>query len=93
MVLFGRQNIVIDGLISAILPGKTTLDIMGEELERALRRKIVQNMLDIDLSRLAYAVSEEVKHSPDKAILILNQLVNDPFKIVRDFHEATEGRG
>ncbi len=89
IILFGRQNAVGDGLISTILPGKTTIDIMGEELARALRKKITQNILDVDFSRLAYAVSEEVKNSPDRVVSILERLSKDPYAIVKDFHEAT----
>lgn len=88
IILFGRQNAVGDGLIATILPGKTTIDIMGEELGRALRKKITQNILDVDFSRLAYAVSEEVKNSPDRVVSILERLSKDPFEIVKDYNEA-----
>ncbi len=81
IILFGRQNTVGDGLISTILPGKTTIDIMGEELARALRKKIAQNILDVDFTRLAYAVSEEVKNSPEKVVSILDRLSKDPSAI------------
>jgi ubiquinone biosynthesis protein len=92
MILFGRQNTELSGTVGPVIPGKTTLDIMGEELERGLRQKIIQNMLDVDFSRLAYAVSEKVKDSPDRVISIFDQLCKDPFKIVRDFHEAMSSK-
>jgi ubiquinone biosynthesis protein len=87
IILFGRQNAVGDGLISTILPGKTTIDVMGDELARALRKKIAQNILDVDFTRLAYAVSEEVKNSPDRIVSILDRMSKDPFVIVNDFHK------
>ncbi len=90
LVLFGRQNAVIDGCISTVLPGKTTLDLMGKELERALRKKVLQNILETDISKVAYAVSEEIKKSPDKIVSLVSQMVADPFKIVKDFSEATK---
>ncbi len=88
LVLFGRQNAVIDGCISTVLSGKTTLDLMGDELERALRKKVLQNISETNFSRLVYAVSEEIKKSPDKIVSLVDQMAKDPFKVFKDFHEA-----
>ena len=88
LILFSRQNAVIDGLIGTLLPGKSTRDIMGEELERGLRHRIIQNLADTDYARLAYAISEEIKETPEKVAAFIGEFVKDPLKVVRDFREA-----
>lgn len=50
LVLFGRMNALFEGLANMILPGETTLDILGDDLAWGLRRRIIKNVMEMDFA-------------------------------------------
>jgi predicted unusual protein kinase regulating ubiquinone biosynthesis (AarF/ABC1/UbiB family) len=88
LVLLGRNVVVVEGLFETVIPGKTTLEVMGDELRRGLYRRIFENITSIDAGPLLYALSEKIKKSPGLLAGLINRYFEDPLRAVRDFREA-----
>jgi ubiquinone biosynthesis protein len=93
LILFGRMQTVLDGLFKTVLPHKTTMDILGEELGHALRRKILSNIRETDFASLLYVLSEKMKESPASATRFLDRYFDEPLALLRDVASALRGYG
>lgn len=88
LVLFGRSQTLMDGIFQMTMPEKKTLDIIGGELARALRRRIVDNIFKTDLAPLAYSFSERLRESPEAATKLLDHYFDQPLELLRDIASA-----
>ncbi|MBI4122066.1 MAG: AarF/ABC1/UbiB kinase family protein [Parcubacteria group bacterium] len=86
--LFCRAHVLVDGLFETAVPGKTTLDIMGDELGRGLRRRIVRNVLETDIGGLLYDISRHFKSGPALVTKFLDRYVEHPLDLLRDIRSA-----
>lgn len=91
-VLFGRMQTILDGVFQAVVPGKTTVEILGEELDNALRRRMFDNLREIDIVPILYALTESIKKSPRKLPAIFDRYIQDPLQLVRDISSAARGK-
>lgn len=84
IVLIGRMQAIIEGLFETVIPGTTTIDAFGDELRRGLRQQIFNNLLEIDLNPIFYALSEQAKKSPKLIAELVGKYFNNPLQLVRD---------
>ncbi len=84
LTTFGRTNIILDGLVHAYMPEKTTLDIFGKELRRQAVKEIIKNLADADWLRLGYSLGKRIKESPDAA----GSIVDDPLGFLSEIARA-----
>lgn len=78
LTTFGRTNLILDGLMATYIPEKSTLDIVGVELQRYAIKQTFDNLKEFDWLRIAYSLSEKVKEAPE---LVVN-LIKDPLGII-----------
>ena len=90
LTAFGRSQAIIDGVFQSVMPDTPTVDILGDELKRALRKKIFDNLQSIDIAPIAYTLSEKAKQSPEKVTDFINRYFDDPFQFLRDVREAVK---
>lgn len=88
LTVFGRTNLILDGLARTYLPEQTTLDITGGELKRQAIKEMINNLTEGDWLGLAYALSEKLKKSPHLVTGIIDKYFEDPLQAVRDFRDA-----
>ncbi len=88
LVLFGRCQAILDGVFEMVLPGTIGLDILGEELERGMKRRIFKNITSANFYPILYTLSEKIKKSPEKVAGLVDKYFDDPLQLVRDFSEA-----
>lgn len=88
LVLFGRCQTILDGVFEMVLPGTIALDILGEELERGMKRRIFQNITSANFYPVLYVLSEKMKKSPELVAGLINRYFDDPMEIIRDVREA-----
>lgn len=88
LVLFGRTNAILDGVVNIVAPNKSTLDLIGPELERALRKRMINNILNTDFRPLIYTLSEKIKESPEILTKAADRYLNSPFLLFEDFKKA-----
>lgn len=86
--LFCRAHVLVDGLFETAVPGKTTLEIMGDELGRGLRRRIVRNILETDIGGLVYDLSRHFKSGPTLVATFLDRYIEHPLDLLRDIRAA-----
>lgn len=88
LVLFARMHALMENLAHIVMPGATTVEMIGEELERGLRKRILDNILNVKLFPVIYAISEKIKNSPDQAAKLVDRYFDNPMQLVKDFKEA-----
>jgi len=88
LTTFGRTNVILDGLARTYIPEQNTLDICGGELRRQAIKEMINNVTGGDWMRVAYAVSEKVKKSPELVTDLIDRYFEDPLQAVRDFRDA-----
>lgn len=86
MAIFGRAYVMTDGLINTYLPGQTTLDIVGKELQRLALQQTVENIVNADWLKLAYVLSEKVEEAPE----LIAQFIDDPLSLVATVAKAVK---
>ena len=86
--LFGRANTVLDGMVATVLPGRTTIELMGPELKRALRNRIMNNIRHIDYASVLFHLTEKVRESPVHAHLLIDRYWDNPLQFIRDVKKA-----
>jgi ubiquinone biosynthesis protein len=84
MTTFGRSYVMTDGLVNTYLPGQTTLDIVGKELQRLAVRQAMDNILKADWLKLAYVFSEKVDEAPE----LIAKFIDDPLSVVASVAKA-----
>ncbi len=88
LVLFGRCQTILEGVFETVLPGTPALEILGEELERGMRQRILKNITSTNIVPILYALSEKVHKSPEHVAELIDKYCDDPLQIVRDLREA-----
>lgn len=88
LVLFARMNALMENLAHLVMPGATTIEMIGEELERGLRKRILDNLLNTRLFPAVYALTEKLKTAPELAAKLIDRYFDNPLQAVRDFREA-----
>jgi ubiquinone biosynthesis protein len=88
LVLFGRCQAILEGVFETVLPGTPALDILGEELEWGMRRRVFKNIVSTDITPVLYILSEKLKKSPELVAGLIDKYFDDPLQAVRDFREA-----
>jgi len=88
LILFGRGNAIMDGLFETTVPGKTTLEVMGKELQRGIYKQIFYNVTSTDLGPIIYTLSEKLKDSPVEVAQTIEKYFDHPLDFVRDVKEA-----
>jgi ubiquinone biosynthesis protein len=84
LTTFGRTNLLLDGLIHAYMPDKTTLDIVGVELKRLAVREAWNNITEADWLKLSYSLSQKIKELPQT----MAEFIEDPLGAVSRFAAA-----
>lgn len=87
LTLFGRGNAIVEGLFETTVPGKTTLEVMGRELQRGLYKQIFNNIISIDISPIVYTLSEKLKESPANVARTIQKYFDHPLDFIRDVKE------
>ncbi len=82
--LFGRMMIVMDGLVKKFFPGKTTLDILGKELRIALRKKLIEEIKDINYDPILYNLVKKAKKSPEQINKLIDKYADNPLQFIKD---------
>lgn len=90
LVLFGRCQTILEGVVETILPGTLALDILGEELERAIRKQVFANITATNFTPILYALSEKIKQSPQLAVELIDKYFDSPLQIVKDLKTIIE---
>jgi ubiquinone biosynthesis protein len=88
MALFGRMNIIADGLIHMVEPGATTVDFVGPELRRGVQRRMVRNIKEMDYAAVLYNLSEKARRNPEVINRLIEKYSDDPMRIFREFQRA-----
>ncbi|MFA6586228.1 MAG: AarF/UbiB family protein [Candidatus Paceibacterota bacterium] len=88
LILFGRCQTILEGVFETVLPGTSALDILGEELERGMRRQVFKNISSTNVLPIIYALSEKFKKSPELVAGLVDKYFDDPLQAVRDLREA-----
>jgi ubiquinone biosynthesis protein len=74
LIEYGRCVIILDGLVATVLPGKTTLDLLGEELKKEALKMMIEDLSETDVIPLIYNVSKRIKDLPNE----LNKIICNP---------------
>ena len=88
LVLFARMNALMENLAHIVMPGATTIEMIGEELERGLRKRVSDNVLNARLFPVVYALTEKLKNTPELAAGLIDKYFDDPLQAIKDFREA-----
>ena len=88
LVLFARMNALMENLAHIVMPGATTIEMIGEELERGLRKRVLDNVLNARLFPVVYALTEKLKNTPELAAGLIDKYFEDPLQAIKDFREA-----
>jgi len=90
MMLFARSSLIMDGLFETVVPGQTTLEVVGPALRAALYRQALQNILAADFSLVLYTISEQLKQSPRALTGLVQHYFNHPLEFVQIIKEALQ---
>ncbi len=77
---FARCCVILDGLTQTIFPGKTTVDIMGDELKMAAVKQIIDNIKNIDIFPVIYTFANKIKEIPE----FIDDIVNNPLETLKE---------
>lgn len=88
LVLFARMHALMENLTHLVMPGATTIEMIGEELERGLRKRVLDNILNTRLFPVVYALTEKLKDAPELAVGLIDRYFDDPLQAIKDFREA-----
>lgn len=86
MTTFGRTNLLIDGMIHEYLPDHTTVDLLGEELQRQAVKVMWRNVVDADWMKLSYVVSRKINEGPG----IVSEFLDNPLGMVSKIINAAK---
>ncbi|MGV8162403.1 MAG: ABC1 kinase family protein [Candidatus Nanoarchaeia archaeon] len=80
--LFGRLNVMLDGLINTYDKNLTTLDILEEEFRIVLKKRTIENIKSTDYLPLMYKLSEKMKKSPEA----FEKIIDNPEAYIKQFN-------
>ena len=84
LTMLGRSNLIMDGLLHMVDPEKTTLDIIGPELKRGIKKRMIKNITNADYFSILYNLTEKVKRNPASFNKAIDRYAEDPLLIIRD---------
>ena len=87
---FGRAAIVMDGTIKSFDKNISTIELIGEELEDELRKRIINNIKSIDYMPVVYNITEKLKDSPQTLNKIIDRYYDKPKNILHDLKSVTD---
>lgn len=90
LVLFGRGNVIVDGLFETVAPGKTTIEVMGDELRNGLYRNILRNITETDVGPILYVLSKKIKESPATIAQFIDKYANQPLEFIKEVKKILE---
>lgn len=76
LTLFGRANMIFDGLIHSVDPESTALEYLGKELRRGVIKRTFHNITHTNYLAVAYHLSRKLKESPEKINNLINRTYN-----------------
>ncbi len=62
LIVVGRANMVLDGLVEAYIPGHTSLDLIGNQLHTFVSKRLRKQFEGVELLRAGHAFIENLKH-------------------------------
>jgi ubiquinone biosynthesis protein len=92
LVLLGRNVVIVEGLFETVVPGKTTIEVMGDELKKGLYSRMFENIKSVDVGPILYALSEKLKESPSSIAESIEKYLNHPLDFIREVKEVVLGK-